>query len=247
MRALERLRDITPIRIPRSAPGILVFGGAFDPPHRWHTRVASVVRRRVFGHGGWIVFIPSARSPLKRHVPVAAPAERAAMLRLAIRRLRNAVVWTDEIDRASWWRGPSYTVDTLDRLRHALRRDVPVRLLIGSDQAVRFHRWKRGADILVRAMPVVVWRPPVAGPRALRRALGPSARNAEAETRRFEFWRGLVVPAPVSSLSSTRIRSLIARRRSTGRVPATLRRMLDPAVLRHILERGLYARSAARD
>lgn len=218
-----------------------MFGGSFDPPHRWHVKVASAVRRRVFGSGGWIVFVPAAQSPLKSREPAASPVDRVAMLRLATRRLSNAMVWTDEVDRASAWRGPSYTVDTLERLGTALHRAVPLRLLIGADQVSRFGLWKECGGILARAMPAVVWRPPVTGPLALRRALGRSARGGEAAEVRFEFWRGLVVPAPISPMSSTRIRRLIARMHRSGRVPAALGRMLDPAVLRYIRERRLYA------
>jgi nicotinic acid mononucleotide adenylyltransferase len=159
------------------------------------------------------------------------------MLRLAVRPVRNAAIWTDEIDRARRGDRRSYTIQTLTRLARVLPAHTPLRLLIGADQAAEFHRWRDPAGIIIRAVPVVVWRPPIAGPRALTRALRASrAWTAEGE----RFWLGLVVPAPTDPMSSTEVRRLAARMHRTGRVPAALRRMLDPGVLRYIRENGLY-------
>ena len=76
-----------------------MFGGSFDPPHLWHTKIASAARRQVFGPKGVVVFVPAARSPHKKHGPVASDEDRVAMLRLATRRMKRCVIWTDEIDR----------------------------------------------------------------------------------------------------------------------------------------------------
>ncbi len=240
MSSTSRKADITPIRVPRDAAGVVVFGGTFDPPHRWHVKVASVVRRRLFGAKGWVVFVPAARSPLKAGGPVASPGDRVRMLRLATRRMASVRVWTDEIDRAERGHGgPSYTVDTLMRLRRVVHERVPLRLLIGSDQAAQFHRWRQPDDIVMLAIPAVVWRPPIAGPRALRRALPPTARD---ERERLGVWLELIVPAPVDPMCSTEVRELLARMHRTGHAPAVLRRMLDPGVLAYIRRRGLYVR-----
>lgn len=238
MRTLDRIRDITPIRIPRSATGILLFGGTFDPPHRWHVRVASAVRRRLFGSTGWIVFVPAARSPLKDHGPSASPADRVAMLRLATRRTRNAIVWTDEIDRARRRAGPSYTVDTLDRLGRLLRGRGPFRLLLGADQMVKLHRWKNAAIVMFTAEPAVVWRQPITTRAALRQAL---VRTGAWKGGLLDWALDLVVSAPTDPMSSSNVRRLVSRMHRTGRTPAGLKRMLDPAVLRYIRANRLYA------
>ncbi len=155
------------------------------------------------------------------------------MLRLATRAVRNAAIWTDEIDRAR--RGPSYTINTLERLAGVLPTGE-VRLLIGADQAAAFHRWKDWVRLMTLALPVVVWRPPIDSPRRLRRALAGWSTPVDAE-----FWLSLVVPAPVDPMSSTDARELLAR---TYPAPAALKRMLDPAVLRYIRARGLYGAGA---
>jgi nicotinate-nucleotide adenylyltransferase len=211
-----------------------VFGGTFDPPHRWHVKVATAVRARLFGPRGWIVFVPAARSPLKSGGPAAPAKDRVAMLRLATRAVRNAAIWTDEIDRAR--RVPSYTIDTLERLEGLLPASE-VRLLIGADQAAAFHRWKDWVRVMVLALPVVVWRPPIDTPRRLRRALAAWCTPVDAE-----FWLSLVVPAPVDPMSSTDARDLLARQDRAA--AAALKRMLDPAVLRYIRSRGLYSGGA---
>lgn len=222
---------MTPLPVPRDARGVVVFGGTFDPVHRWHVRIAAAVRRRVFPRGGWIVFVPAARSPLKDGGPVASDADRVAMLRLATRRLARAVVWTDEIDRAAGGR-PSYTVETLGRMRRVLGR-APLRLLIGADQAAQFHRWREYRRILALAEPVVVLRPPVRSKSALRRALERSGAWSAAEV---EEWLGRVVPVEVRDISSSAIRAALGRG-GDGRV----RRAVPPAVAAYIRERGLYA------
>ncbi len=156
------------------------------------------------------------------------------MLRLATRSVRNAAIWTDEIDRAR--RGPSYTIDTLERLAGVLPTGE-IRLLIGADQAAVFHRWKDWVRLMTLALPVVVWRPPIDRPRRLRRALAGWSTPVDAE-----FWLSLVVPAPVDSMSSTDARELLAR--TDRAAPTALKRMLDPAVLRYIRARGLYGGDA---
>lgn len=218
---------------------MLVFGGSFDPPHRWHVKVASAVRRKLCREG-WVLFVPAARSPFKNRSPAASPEDRVRMLELATRRMGRARVWTDEIDRDRRGGGPSYMIDTIDRLRAVTGPGSLFMLLIGADQFVRLHQWKDWADVVVKAPPAVVLRRPITSKAKLRRLLNRTA------------WEGMlreaadfVIPAPMDPMSSTDIRRLISTMQKAGRAPAELRRMLDPAVLRYIREHGLY-RSSGR-
>jgi nicotinate-nucleotide adenylyltransferase len=158
------------------------------------------------------------------------------MLRLATRRVPRAVVWTDEIDRVGVGRSPSYTVDTVRRLRR-LRPRADLRLLVGSDQVAEFHRWKEARKLLELAAPAVVYRPPVDTDARLVRV---ARRSPSAAENPGVFWRDHVVPAPIDPMSSTTIRRLLAGMHKSGRVPAPLRKMLDPGVLRYIRAHGLY-------
>lgn len=155
---------------------MIVYGGSFDPPHFYHTIGPLSVNARLFGPQGWILYVPAARSPHKPDGPHATDEHRLAMLRLALDLPGPRSIWTDEIDRARWRRArvietPSYTIDTLRRLRRVLPTRVSLRLLIGSDQVGAFHRWKNPREIIRLAEPLVMVREPVASVCALYSAL----------------------------------------------------------------------------
>lgn len=227
----QQRKTPAPHVLPVSAKGIVIFGGSFDPPHRWHVAAARAARERLFGRAGWIVFIPAAQSPLKAEGPVASDADRVAMLRLATGRLRRSVVWTEELERP----GPSYTIDTLRRLR-ALCPRTPLRLLIGADQAVVFHRWRRFREVLALAEPAVVLRPPLRTRAALRRQL---ERTGAWSADELDAWSGRVVPLPVRSIASRDVRAALTL--GGGRAPTSRTRAAIPAaVLRYIQNLGLY-------
>ncbi len=103
------------------------------------------------------------------------------------------------------------------------------RLLIGADQALEFHRWKKWQDILMLATPAVMLRPPW-DERTYREALAKKYSPVEAECwLRWTLMRGL----PRMDISATEIR----RRLKTGE---PLTGMIDPAVEQYIRANGLY-------
>lgn len=218
----------------RTARAIVVFGGTFDPVHRWHIAVAGAARRRA-GPGAWLVFVPAARSPHKpaSEGPRAPDADRVEMLRRATRRMVRAAVWTEELERG----GASYTVDTLRRLRArcgSAGRAARVYLLIGADQAAKFHLWRDYRELMKLADGgvLVALRPPLGSAAALARALRASGAWSEAEV---SGWVGRVVRCGVRGVSSTRVRTAAAR--GDG---SLLRRLTAPAVAAWIRRRGLY-------
>jgi nicotinate-nucleotide adenylyltransferase len=242
---------------------VIVFGGTFDPPHVGHVRLPVRVREVLDEREGepsrsWLLYVPAARSPHKEHGPVASDDERAEMLRLALSETPRSAVWTDEMDRARAVEAgtlepgapvisggdpkpaPSYTIDTLARLRvwldeHGLS-GTKVYLLIGADQAVTFHYWRQPRDILRLAKPLVMIRG--------------EARNADAlverigglgfwDRREMEMWRGAIVPIGRIDVSATQVRAALAAgsEEEAGR-------LLPAAVLGYIRERKLYRRSS---
>ena len=54
--------------------------------------------------------------------------------------------------------GESYMIDTVTTLRDDIDSSTPLRLLIGDDQAVPFHRWKDWDPIIGMATPLVLPR-----------------------------------------------------------------------------------------
>lgn len=200
---------------------LILFGGSFDPPHVGH--VALPVAARASVGSKWLAYIPAARAPHKLDKVQTDPTHRLAMLRLAVDGVPDAVVLTDELDRANDG-VPSYTVDTLERLCEKLPNDVAMRLLIGADQVRIFDQWREPDRIIELAEPLVMVRPPDTRASLL-------ASLPDDKTR--ETWEGRLVDVPAMDISSTDIRERVARGESiTG--------MVHPEVEKYIAEHGLY-------
>lgn len=214
---------------------MLLFGGTFDPPHEWHVRIARAAREAAFGESGGVIIVPAARNPLKATGPAAPDAARAEMAAVLATRIGNAACWTDELDRSRLAGGASFTIDTLRRLE-ALRPGVPVRLLIGADQAAAFHQWREYEQLIDVAEPLVALRPPIDSAEKLRAALAVSGAWNSAQV---EAWMRRVVVAPLARMSSTEIRAALAAAWRSEQW-AALEDRLDPAVLGIIRRDGLY-------
>lgn len=219
----------TPLPIPGGAPGVVLYGGTFDPPHAAHVELPRLARDRVIPDG-WLLYVPAARSPLKPSVPAAGDADRVAMLRLALEGVPRAAVWTDEIDRAATGE-PSYTVLTLERLR-SLVGPLLVRLLIGADQAADLHRWREPRRIIELAEPVVMLRADADSADALLDRMRASGFWSEEE---LEHWRTRVLPLPRIDISATRVREMASRGDLAG-----VERAVGTRVAAYIAQRGLY-------
>lgn len=205
---------------------LLVFGGTFDPPHRAHSELPPLVAETLGCRR--IVYVPAALNPLKTDHPPTAAEHRLAMLRLAIRDVPGAEISTIELDR----QGPSYMVETLEALGGQLEAAAELRLLIGSDQALEFHRWKSWRRILQLATPAVMVREPL-DEATYSRQIRETYPQPEAQR-----WLGWAVDVPRIDIGATELRSRLAAGEEVGD-------LVSPAVGRYIREHGLY-QSAAR-
>lgn len=215
-------------RVDSSLRTLLLFGGSFDPPHKGHVNLPLLAVRHLERmldeeKGVWVLFLPAARSPHKNSAPAATDAQRIEMLTLATAHLPRCAIWTDEIDRARPGE-PSYTVDTLRRLREWLDDhggdEVRLRLLIGADQAAALDRWREPEAIVALAEPLVMARE-VGGAAVFPAALGE--------------WSRRLLPIPKLDISSTAARAAIA----SGDA-AAIKRTLDAPVADYIKANGLY-------
>jgi len=227
---------VSTLRVPAGAPGVLLMGGTFDPPHAGHVEQARVALRTSMPRGSWLVVVPAARSPLKRGAPAAGDRDRLAMVRAAFRSIRRAVVWTDEIDRARGDRAASYWIDTLERLSAAQcvagsKTRPVIRFLIGADQAAAFHRWRRAREILAIAEPLVVLRAPVKSARGLRKVM---ERSGFWSGEELDVWMGRVVRGRLMEVSATGVRERLKV------MPARAMTELSPRVAEYVERRGLY-------
>jgi nicotinate-nucleotide adenylyltransferase len=211
-------------------PPIGVFGGTFDPVHDAHLRLAGEALAAL-GLAS-IRWVPSG-VPGHRDSPQASAADRLAMLELAL-----AIEPRYRLDDFELRLGkPTYTVNTLARLRSELGRSVPLVFLIGADQLLALDRWKEWKTLFELAHFGVARRPgyPVDATSM------PAAVAVEFEKRRAapaDIARrpaGLIALFDMTPLdiSSSAIREALAR----GRTPHDV---LPGPVLDYIVSKALY-------
>ncbi|HNX31708.1 MAG TPA: nicotinate (nicotinamide) nucleotide adenylyltransferase [Holophaga sp.] len=191
-----------------TASRIGLLGGAFNPPHLGHLRLAELALRALCLDE--VRFVPTARSPHKAE-PGAGPDARSRLGLLEAALAGTACpfrVEPIEIERG----GTSYTVDTLE----ALCRREPGRawiLLIGCDQLPGLPQWRRMDRILELASLGVAPRPGFSLEVPL-----------PLEARRRDQWSGapgelVWLPGTGLLLSSSGLRSEISRGHSPEGLP----------------------------
>lgn len=182
-----------------------LLGGTFDPPHNGHLRVAQDARQAL--GLDLVLLIPVRVPPHKR-------ADRVTPAALRLEMVREAIAGTDrlEVSEIELGReGPSYTVDTLRRLRDQ-RPDVELTLIVGADQLAEMADWKEPEEISALAGLAVMNRG----------ALVPVEPDWDIT---LEWTAVSVTPLDVSS---TEIRRRVAEGRPVGHlVPAEVLRIIE--------------------
>lgn len=130
-----------------------LLGGAFNPPHEGHLRLARLALDHL--DLDELRFVPTAISPHKPDPGGPGPEARLHLLAEALRAFDpRCGVETAEIERG----GASYTVDTLETL--TVREPGAAWILVmGSDQLAGFTAWRRPERILQLASLAVTRRP----------------------------------------------------------------------------------------
>jgi nicotinate-nucleotide adenylyltransferase len=119
---------------------LALYGGTFDPVHHGHLILARDALEEL--ELDRVVFIPARLSPHKL-ATTPAPAEvRRAMLAAAIANEPAFVLDDSELGIE----GPSYTIDTVERVRTA-HPDATLFYLIGADNVRALHTWRRIDDL----------------------------------------------------------------------------------------------------
>lgn len=190
--------------------------------------------RRAAGlESAWLLYVPAARNPLKDASPRASDENRLAMLELALQSVPQSTIWDDELARAKHSNGPSYTVDSLRRLRACLDHPVVLHLLLGDDQARSFHRWREPREIIELARPIVMLRETDQNSFAFSMKENLFWSAAELKT-----WEKSVVRISRRDISSTRVRELLAA--TGGKDSPELAQSLSPAVFDYVRRNHLY-------
>ena len=117
-----------------------IYGGAFNPVHKGHVKLAEEIKEKA--HLDKIIIVPSGLSPHKSSGQLIDSEHRLEMCRLAF--CKEYFEVSDlEIRRE----GKSYTVDTVTELKSVYPVDE-LYLIMGSDMLLSFHKWYRYEDIL---------------------------------------------------------------------------------------------------
>lgn len=185
-----------------------LLGGTFDPIHNGHLAVARAVR----DHLGLdqILVIPASRPPHKQHIPITSFSLRAEMIAAALADDPSLVL--SRIEQET--NGPSYSIDTLERLSSGLDL-LSSYVIIGADAFADFPSWKRFRDVLGLTNLVVVNRDAeeaVARPQVVIERYFPELCRDHAG-----IWRGpdpgviRTVTMPQVNISSTVVREMVSR------------------------------------
>lgn len=191
-----------------------VFGGSFDPVHLGHLWIAeSALEALALDHVRWV---PAATNPLKREGPSATPADRLAMVRLAVAGCQRHVIDDRELHRG----GISYTVDTLEELTSEFPA-AELFLILGSDSLAEFSRWHQPARLLELAIPAIVQR-------GGSEPIDLSVLEGLIDAERIEIIRRSIIAMPLIEVSSSELRQRIAEGRSIRfRVPRAVEAMIE--------------------
>ena len=207
-----------------------IFGGTFDPVHFGHLRLAEEARHQL--GLGQVLWIPAGQPPLRER-PGTLATDRLAMVARAI--ADNSGFALDPTEALA--EVPSYTFDSLNRLRQLHGSQRPLVLLLGADAFIRLEQWYRWSELLDLAHIAVATRPGHA------QKLGASATALDTEflARRSppdEYKQqpaGHIIPFTITALdiSATALRRQLAK----GIAP---RYLAPDAVLDYIHQHQLY-------
>lgn len=205
-----------------------VLGGMFDPVHNGHIEVARFAQRRL---GLDVLQLIPCHLPKHRAAAICSPADRLAMLHLAVADCSGLSVNPIELDRNQ----VSYTVDTLTALR--AEADIgSLVLVLGMDAFNGLPQWHAWQQLLELCHFFVVARdaarviPATADALDLgHRSVGSAAEMFAAEAGKIWIANDFRV-----DLSSTTVREAIQNRQD-------LTELLDARVIEYISHNKLYS------
>ncbi len=197
-----------------------VMGGTFDPIHHGHLVAAEEARWQF--DLDTVVFIPTGQ-PWQKPVGVSPAEDRYQMTVIATASNPAFTVSLLEIDD----QGPTYTVDTLRRLRAEQAEGTQLFFIIGADAVLQLPTWKQPDQVLALAELIVATRPGFDLEPLVKQVAGAAGR-----VHRMEI--------PALAISGSDLRGRVAR-------GAPIRYLVPDGVARYIHEHGLYRAPACPD
>jgi nicotinate-nucleotide adenylyltransferase len=190
-----------------------IMGGTFDPIHHGHLVAAQEARWQF--ELDQVLFIPTGQ-PWQKPVGVSPAEDRYLMTVIATASNPAFTVSRLEIDH----QGPTYTIDTLRRLRAGLPEGSRLFFITGADAFLQILTWKEPEQVLAEAEFIAATRPQFDLETLVKRVPGATGR-----VHRMEI--------PALAISSTDIRDRVAR-------GAPVQYLVPDGVADYIQNRGLY-------
>jgi len=209
-----------------------ILGGTFDPPHVGHLALARSARDAM--QLDEVRLMPTGHS-WQKSAAGASALQRLEMVRIALRDVGPAEGLRAD-DREVLRGGQTYTVDTLEALRHELGPDVMLVLIVGSDQLRNLATWRNWQRLFDLAHIAATQRERISLddlPPEVEAEVASRGRDAlpDAPAGSIVFFR-----MPAVAVSATGLRAQLA----AGERPDALS---PPAVLDYIQSHRLYRRS----
>ena len=210
-----------------------ILGGTLDPIHLGHIGAARAAREALGLDR--VIVIPARVPPHRPGEPVASAFHRFAMAALCAAECDWMSVSDDELRSP----GPSFTADTLERLRASGLRGSQIFFITGADAFAEIATWHRYPEVLDLAHFAAVSRP--GHPVAALAARLPALRSRFAQPGAAGQIDGpavFLIDAPTPDVSSTELRRRIAAGEPVGG-------LVCPPVERHIVRHRLYNPASA--
>lgn len=225
---------------------IALFGGTFDPIHRGHLNVARAAARRFRLREVW--FIPADIPPHKQRAPITPYFHRYSMVTLAVAEEPDFLPSLLEAPapEAHMERRPSYTIDTVRRVKAGLRRGDRLYFLVGIDAFRDIAKWHKAEALLRECEFIVAARPgysleDIAS--SLPKALRPTLKELRAVGLNEALQRrGIILhllPETHEDVSATQIRAAMKKR------GGQLKKLVPDTVADYIRKEGLYKQVAS--
>ncbi|MDH5429067.1 MAG: nicotinate-nucleotide adenylyltransferase [Nitrospirota bacterium] len=133
-----------------------ILGGSFNPIHNGHLHIANFVHRTLALDR--LIFVPTGDPPHKPATSLAPAHHRLEMVRLATESYPHFVV----DDREARAPTVSYSIDTVQGIKHEFPTGTEFGFIIGLDAFLDFPSWKHATHLLEICQFIVCSRPGVA-------------------------------------------------------------------------------------
>jgi nicotinate-nucleotide adenylyltransferase len=221
-----------------------LLGGTFDPIHRGHLAVARAAQERF--HLGRVLFVPAGAPPHKQKQPITPFAHRYAMVALATSNEKSFV--PSDIESYEQLDGkPSYSIDTVRRLKKQLKKSDRLFFIIGMDAFKDIASWRSPEELLKEAEFIVVSRPGYSLAdigASLPQKLRSDPKVTKALKNRPASGDVVLLGATLHVLPDVQEKISATQIRTAARSGRNLQSLVDPEVADYIRKTGLYKESS---